>query len=104
MIESEDGDHVDVWLDTPTFDDSEAYAKFVLEYKRMPAFKQIQYAPWMQQFKLFCVYEGKVYRCTGASRLGDVWLTENFDQDSGYQKRVNVKECSKWSNNHTINL
>lgn len=48
--------------------------------------------------KLFCQYKGKRYRCTGASRMGDVWLAEDFSRDSGYDLRVNVGECSDWSN------
>ena len=38
-------------------------------------------------------------RCTGASRLGDVWLTSDFNQEMGYEKRVDVEECSNWSAN-----
>lgn len=92
--------HVDQWLDTPSLNkdsEGEDYAKFVLDYKRMPAYKQFAYSKWMSQFKLFCTYEGKRFRCTGASRLGDVWLTSNFDQENGYTHRVDVAMCSDWS-------
>ena len=89
--------HVDDWLDTPTLDEYENYAKFVLDYKRLPAFKQLAYAEWMSQFKLFCTYKGARYRCTGASRLGDIWLTKNFARENGYEHRVDVDDCSEWS-------
>lgn len=88
--------HVDDWLDHPTFDEKEAYAKFVLDYKRMPAWKNIAYAKWMEQFKLFCTYEGVRYRCTGASRMGDVWLRKDFNNPTGYDLRVNVDNCTEW--------
>lgn len=92
--------HVDDWLDTPTInqDESENYAKFVLDYKRMPAWKQNAYKQWMSQFKLFCNYNNIRYRCTGASRMGDVWLTSNHDQESGHELRVDVAHCSDWKN------
>jgi MoaA/NifB/PqqE/SkfB family radical SAM enzyme len=96
---SSDVKHIDEWLDTPTFSDykGEIYAKFVLDYKRMPAWKINAYAAWMEQFKLFCDYEGTRYRCTGASRMGDVWITDDFDQEHGYTLRVDVEKCSNWA-------
>lgn len=90
-------EHVDDWLDSPTLvDEGEIYAKFVLDFKRMPAWKQVAYAPWMGQFRLYCTYHGKRYRCTGASRLGDVWLATDHDREQGYDLRVNVSYCSDW--------
>lgn len=95
--------HVDDWLDTPTIPTVEAginginYAKFVLEFARMSAHKQLAYRQWMEQFKLFCTYEGKRYRVTGASRLGDIWLAESFSRTCGYDLRVDVGKCAEWS-------
>lgn len=94
--------HIDDWLDEPvTTNDPDmhnlCYAKFVLEFARMPAFKQTQYKQWMQQFELYCTFEGKRYRVNGGSRLGDVWLEENFKKTFGYSKRVLITECSNWS-------
>ena len=89
--------HIDEWLDTPSMDEWDNYAKFVLDYKRMPAWKITVYKKWMKQFKLFCMYKGQRYRCTGASQMGDIWLTPDFDQETGYTLRVNVLECSNWS-------
>jgi hypothetical protein len=50
----------------------------------------------MAPYKLFCLYEGKWWRVTGASRMGDVWLTSDFQRDTGYDKRVFLEECSEW--------
>lgn len=91
-------DHIDDWIDTPTFppDRGANYAKFVFEYMRLPAWKQMAFAEWMDQFKLFCTYMGKRYRVTGASRLGDVWLAEDHNRENGYDLRVNVSACTEW--------
>ena len=88
--------HIDDWLDRPTGNRGINYAQFVLNYKRMPAWQQTAFAEWMKQFMLFCEYQGKTYRVTGASRMGDVWLTSDYHQESGYELRVNIDECSKW--------
>jgi hypothetical protein len=90
--------HIDEWLDSPTFDDKqEAYAKFVLDNMRWPAWKKMAYEPWTKAHKLFCTYESKRYRVTGASRLGDIWLAKDFKRDTGYDRRVDVEQCSAWS-------
>lgn len=90
--------HIDEWIDEPCSSTSpEAYAKFVFLYMRTHAWMQDAFRPWMSQFKLFCTFQGKRFRCTGASRLGDVWLTEDFEKSRGYEHRVDVDECSDWS-------
>lgn len=89
--------HIDDWLDKPSWDEKENYARFVLDYKRFPAWKQTAYEPYLRQYKLFCKYKGNIYRVTGASRLGDVYLSSDFTQQHGYTERVNVTECSEWS-------
>lgn len=89
--------HIDDWLDKATLDPHLSYAKFVLEYFRRPAWQLVAFKPYMGQHKLYCTYKGKRYRCTGASRRGDVWLALNFSTDAGYDERVDVTECSEWS-------
>ena len=90
--------HVDDWVDTPHVGDrGKSYAKFVLLLHRLPAWMKNEFSPWTQQFKLFCTYRGERYRCIGASRLGDVWLTRDFEKEFGYDLRVNVMECLDWS-------
>lgn len=94
--------HIDDWLDTPTEGTgpeafNTTYAKFVLEFARMPAWKKTSYLQWTQQFELYCTHKGKRYRVNGASRMGDVWLCANFSKDFGYDLRVMLDECSAWS-------
>jgi hypothetical protein len=86
--------HVDDWLDMPPADEAERWAKEFLEYCRRPAIDQSD--AWRREHRLFCSYGGKRYRCTGASRLGDVYLTRKFDRIFGYELRVWVEECSDW--------
>jgi hypothetical protein len=92
--------HIDNWLNSPNLDKNEGedYAKFVLDYFRMPAWKFYAYSKWMSQFKLFLTYEGERYRCTMASRMGDIGITKDFEKDSGYSKRVCISKCSNFSN------
>ena len=76
---------------------TELYARWFLHNKRLPAVLQIEFEPVLRDFKLFCEWEGETYRVTGASSMGDVWLTSNMDKSVGYDKRVNVENCSHWS-------
>jgi len=91
--------HVDDWLDGVVMKCSpgEAYARWWLEQARFPAWKQMIYRPLMIDRELFCSHGGKRMRCTGASRMGDVWLTSNHMQSTGYELRVMVDACSDWS-------
>ena len=73
------------------------YARWFFVLHRFPAFMQADFSEWIKPYKLFCTYKGKKYRCTGASRLGDVWLTPDFNREVGYELRVEVEECSEWS-------
>ena len=75
----------------------EAYAAFFLSFARLPAYQRMMWDRWINQFQLFCTHKNKRYRVTGASRLGDIWLTQNFEQDTGYDLRVDVDTCSNWS-------
>lgn len=86
--------HVDEWLDEPPRDERERQAKEFLEYCRRPA--SAQDPLWRQYRILTCFYRGEWYRCTGASRLGDVFLRVDFDRWLGYDLRVDVAECSGW--------
>jgi len=51
---------------------------------------------WLSAHVLSCEYRGERYRCIGASRLGDVWLTKDFSRENGYDLRIDVAECSSW--------
>lgn len=86
--------HVDSFVDDYSKD---KYARWFLFLKRLPAAFQADFDEWIKPHKLFCTWKKARYRVTGASRLGDVWLTSNFDQDTGYQHRVAVDELSEFS-------
>ncbi len=73
------------------------YARFVLHYFRLPAVLKNDFREFMEDKKLFCTYGGKRYRVIGASRMGDVWLTSNLENSSGYELRVTPNLCSAWS-------
>lgn len=88
--------HVDDFIDTAAGVDT--YARWVLNYFRSSAALKYNFEPYMAQHKLFGTYREKRYRVTGASRLGDVWLTEDYEQREGYQHRVEVSDISNWSN------
>ena len=92
--------HIDDWLDERSMgraEDDEKYAVAFFHMKRLNAVKAQIMRPIMKQHKLFCEWKGVKYRVTGCSRLGDVWLSTNFERDTGYTNRVDVDECSKWS-------
>ena len=99
LVDPQFGMHVDDWLDCPSFgnDGAEDYARFVIDWFRLPAWKQTAYKPFMSGFQLFCTYKENRYRCTGASRMGDVWLARDFRRVDGYDLRVDVGDCSDWS-------
>lgn len=96
-------DHIDHFIDygSPypecTLNLNEKYARWVFNYFRLSAICKNDFREFMKDHKLFCVYKGKKYKVTGASRLGDVWLAEDLTRRSGYDLRVLVKECGEWS-------
>jgi hypothetical protein len=90
---------VDDWIEDPT---SDAYAAWVLHHFRLPAMLSIRFARFMAAHPLFCTYEGKPWRVTGASRLGDVWLVADPIRDAGYDRRARVGLCSEWRSTHEV--
>jgi hypothetical protein len=90
---------VDEFIDQayPTQSLAEAYAAWVLLYFRQSAVNRWKFASFMREHLLFCTYCGKRYRVTGASRLGDIWLAEDFTRETGYDLRVCVDNCCDWS-------
>lgn len=67
-----------------------AYAHFLFSHWRKPAVDKSMHEPFMRKFKLFVDYEGKTWRVTGASRMGDIWLQSDFTRDHGYTNRVDL--------------
>jgi hypothetical protein len=93
--------HVDVFIDHGLRfyggeEENEKYARWVLNYFRSTATLIMDFREFMEQYKLFCTYEGKRYRVIGASRMGDIWLVAKFDVDHGYDLRVDPMKCSAW--------
>ena len=73
------------------------YAAWFFFLKRLAACYEIMWDQYIKQYKLFCTYNGKRYRVTGASRMGDVWLSADFNREVGYELRVYLDECTDWS-------
>lgn len=90
--------HVDDWVQIAAMsrDQGEQYASFVLHHSRLNAAMALCYQKFLGPLPLFCDYKEVRYRCTGASRMGDVWLAKDLSQEMGYDLRVNVAECLKW--------
>lgn len=88
--------HIDDWMYQQHWreDKAETVAKVFFQNARLPAHFQATAMSLMP--KLFCQYKSKKYRVTGASRHGDVWLTDDFKQETGYQLRVAVDDLSGW--------
>lgn len=91
--------HVDDFIDFGFSNDDkeEIYARWVLNHFRLSANLKYTFNDLMKDNKLFCYYRGNKMRVTGASRLGDIWLTNNFDKDIGYDIRVSVDDIASWS-------
>lgn len=71
-----------------------AYASDWFASFRRPAIEKLRMP---NERKLFATWKGKRYRVTGCSRMGGVWLHSNFEEDTTYEHRVDVDECSDWS-------
>jgi hypothetical protein len=84
--------HVDDFIE---FSDTDKYASWFFFLHRLPAVLQFKFKEELDKCKLFCTYQGKRFRVVGASRLGDVWLTPNFESTQ-YTDRVEISECSDW--------
>lgn len=96
------GQHVDEFVsdmgheDKPDMGDA-MYARWFLMHARLPAYMAMNFSRFMKDKKLFCTFRGERWRCTGGSRLGDVWLTKDFDREVGYEMRVYPNNCCQWS-------
>ena len=86
--------HIDEWLDEPASTENERAAKEWLNHFRRPAIDRD--SDWLNARVVTCDYRGERYRCIGASRMGDVWLTKHMDRVNGYDLRIDVAECSAW--------
>lgn len=87
--------HVDDFIEQNCGQDQ--YARWFLLLHRLPPSLFYDFEKWISQYKLFCTFENKRWRVIGASCMGDVWLTKNFNRESGYDKRVDPELCTDWS-------
>lgn len=89
--------HVYDWLNEPALNAAEADAKEWLNKFMRPAY--INYKDgtkdWLDRYTVFCDWQNVTYICSGASRLGDVWL-KNKSSKEYYDRRVDIAECSNW--------
>lgn len=85
--------HVFDWLDSPPINDAERDAKEWLDHFLRPYHAKNE--QWLDRYRVTVEWGGNRYTCSGASRMGDVWLrkegSENF-----YDYRVSVEELSNW--------
>lgn len=92
--------HIDEWIDSAGFPtdetEVEAYAKFFFLLKRLPVIMQMAFSEQIKPYELYCDYQGQTWRVTGASRMGDIWLTSDMQKDTGYDARVDLALCSNW--------
>jgi len=87
--------HIFEWLEEDSKTIEETKVREFLDFKTRPALYQMRNQK--PTFRVFCEYENKKYLITGASRMGDVWLAENFKRENGYDKRVDIEECCNFS-------
>jgi hypothetical protein len=85
--------HIYDWLAESSLNDAEYDAKKWLDQFTRPAIRKDD--EWLARYTVFCDWRGKSYICSGASRLGDVWL-KSKDSENFYDHRVDVDECSNW--------
>lgn len=96
--------HIDDWLDDEANRKAQPYLWYWFEVKRLPAYRMyterhptgVKLDEWADRTVVTCTYQGARYRCVGASRLGDIWLTRDMKRSNGYQHRVYIEECSDW--------
>lgn len=90
--------HVYDWLNLPPIDDAEKDAKEWLDKFTLPAY--IKHTKgvneWLSAHVLTVEWKGRRYICSGASRMGDVWLRGNGSSNY-YDHRVSVAELSNWN-------
>jgi hypothetical protein len=94
---TEEPTHIYDWLDQPADDDAERDAKEWLNQFCKPAYDKYKQGTdkWLSRYRLTVEWRGQRYICTGASRMGDVWL-KNEGSSNFYDHRVNVDNLSNW--------
>ncbi|MBT5491493.1 hypothetical protein HOK00_04205 [bacterium] len=86
--------HIYDWLEMPSKSIEEEKVREFLDFKTRPAYYQMENKP--PKLKVFCHFDGKKYKITGASTMGDVWLAKDYNGTKGYDLRVSIAGCSKF--------
>ncbi len=91
--------HIYDWLDKPIEKESIELQKVreFLDFKTREAWYKFKNIEKIKGLSVFCEYKDNQYKITGASRMGDVWLSLNYERENGYDKRVWIDECSNFS-------
>lgn len=71
------------------------YARWVMSMMDIPATLSFDVQNFINQHILLCNYEDVPHRVVGISRLGDVFITDNF-QSTSYNKRVPVDKLKNF--------
>ena len=86
--------HIYKWLDENVANKEVKKLWDFIDFKTMSALYRSQNKDKEPKYRVLCIYEGRQYRMTGASRLGDVWLNSDRNEDTGYTDRVDIEDCS----------
>ena len=89
--------HVYDWLELPSANDAEKAAREWLDKFTLGVMEKYEQGidKWLARYRVTVEWKGKRYTCSGASRMGDVWL-KTEGSPSFYDHRVNVEELSNW--------
>jgi len=85
------------WVDTPKEKLEEKKVQEYLNFRLCSARYQAENRAEIDGLMVFAKYQQDIYRITGASRLGDIYLAKDPGQDHGYDTRVNIMECYEFS-------
>lgn len=96
--------HVYEWLELPSTSDGERDAKEWLDKFTLPAYDKYNLGiqDWLDKYIVTAEWKGSRYLCSGASRMGDVWLREEGSR-AFYNHRVGVEELSNWERTEVEN-
>ena len=88
--------HIYDWLEDNQYNKKVNKLWAYLDFRTRPVYYQMEHPMEEPSYKVICTYQGKEYRITGASRLGDIWLNTDFNQKRGYDLRVSIDDCSNY--------
>ena len=94
--------HIYDWLEEASNSKEEKKVREFLNFKTLPVRDQYHNKDKLPKFDCFCTYKDEKLKIMGASRMGDVWLSKNFDLTVGYDYRVDIDDCEDFSyTNHS---